>query len=670
MPRSSTTSIGALATAGALACAVYAATHRARPQVDTARPLAAFEAKLGENAAALSARVATLSELPRLASAVATDATTVRDLTTDELAFRPREGEVVTVAQRLRDGRRVPLLTLPDGAAPEPTAAAGTRTTLGRDKVFLSRTVEITPTERADELTGLLTITSPVDTADLASVLLAVAPGVRIELGSAALAFGALFPPGSESGTRVAARLPGGETCTLVFATAPPENGARLWALGGGLLLVALVAFTLGTRRRSRTAQENDRLTDNESARVVSALPSHPQVGSVTASASGAASRSAPALPSAPASMPSSPREGAPALARPATAPLVEGVQMSGALAPTLIPAAGGTRGIGEQRIGRYTLVRPLGQGGMAEVFLARAEGEAGFGKLVAFKILQPAFASNPAVVELFLDEARLVAGLDHPNIVQTHDLGRAGDRYFIAMEYVDGSDLARLIEAVSARGERVPLPCALGILCRVCDGLHAAHTAVGPDNQPLWLVHRDVKSANVFVSRTGAVKVGDFGIAKATHAVRISRTEVGQVKGTPGTMAPEQRLGQEVDRRADVYGVGAIAYELLSGGPVNLDLVALAVRGIAGWPHLPPLVGQRPDLPPELDAIIVKALAYDPQQRYEDCAALEADLRAVGAQAGVGLAEDKAIGAWARRELDRGAPAPGPAASATVKPP
>jgi serine/threonine-protein kinase len=290
----------------------------------------------------------------------------------------------------------------------------------------------------------------------------------------------------------------------------------------------------------------------------------------------------------------------------------------------------------------------------MAEVFLARAEGEAGFGKLVAFKVLQPAFASNPAVVDLFLDEARLVAGLDHPNIVQTHDLGRAGDRYFIAMEYVDGSDVARLIEMVRARGAHVPVPAALAILCRVCDGLHAAHSAVGPDGQPLWLVHRDVKSANVFVSRTGAIKIGDFGIAKATHAVRISRTEVGQVKGTPGTMAPEQRLGQEVDRRADVYGVGAIAYELLSGAPVNLDLVALAARGIAGWPHLPPLGSFRGDVPPELEAIIWKALAYEPGHRFADCAALEAALRTVGAQ--VGIAEDKEIGIWARGELDRAA--------------
>lgn len=628
MPRRPTTSVGALALAGAVACAGYAAaTRRAPPQVDAARPVATFEATLAEKAAALSARVASLSALPRLASAVATDATTVRDLTTDELAFRPREGEIVTIAQQLRDGRSVPLLTLPEGAEAEPDSAAGTKTKLSGGKLFLSHTVKITPTERADELTGLLSIVSPVDTAELAPPLLAVAPGVRIEIGSAALAVGGLFPPGPESGTRVPARLPGGETATVVFATAPPANQAPLWALGGGLFVVALIAFGLGgARRKTTAAPEDDGATDGQDPRDLTVLP------------------------------PSSPPPGAPSAVREATVPLVEALPVSGAFAPTVVPAAGATVGAGEQRIGRYTLVRPLGQGGMAEVFLARAEGEAGFGKLVAFKILQPAFANTPAVVELFLDEARLVAGLDHPNIVQTHDLGRAGDRYFIAMEYVDGSDLARLIDMVSARGERVPLPCALAILCRVCDGLHAAHTAVGPDHQPLWLVHRDVKSANVFVSRTGAVKVGDFGIAKATHAVRISRTEVGQVKGTPGTMAPEQRLGQEVDRRADVYGVGAIAYELFSGGPVNLDLVALAARGIAGWPHLPPLAGQRPDLPPELDAIVVKALAYDPQQRYEDCAALEADLRAVGAR--VGLAEDKAIGAWVRGELDRGAPA------------
>jgi serine/threonine-protein kinase len=288
----------------------------------------------------------------------------------------------------------------------------------------------------------------------------------------------------------------------------------------------------------------------------------------------------------------------------------------------------------------------------MADVFLARSEGEAGFGKLVAFKVLQPLFAAQPVAVDLFLDEARLVAGLDHPNIVQTHDLGKEGDRYFIAMEYVDGIDLARMMELLRQRGEHVPLPFALAVLCRICDGLHAAHTATGPDGKPLYLVHRDVKSANVFLSRTGSVKVGDFGIAKASHAVRMSRTELGQVKGTPGYMPPEQRMGVEVDLRADVYGVGAIAYELFSGEAVNLDYVALAAQGTEGWPHLPPLSAKRPDVPRAMDNIIFKALAFAREARFADCASLEQALRTCAASDGV--ASDKEIGGWVRAELDR----------------
>jgi hypothetical protein len=298
-------------------------------------------------------------------------------------------------------------------------------------------------------------------------------------------------------------------------------------------------------------------------------------------------------------------------------------------------------------RIGRYAIVRPLGLGGMAEVFLARAEGEAGFGKLVALKVLQPFFARQQPVVDLFLDEARLASGLDHPNIVQIYDLGLASDRHFIAMEYVDGADLAQLITAAAARNEPVPLPVALALLRRICDGLHAAHTAAGPDGGPLGLVHRDVKSANIYVSRNGAVKVGDFGIAKASHAIRASRTEIGQVKGTPGYMAPEHRLGLPVDHRADLYGVGAVAYELISGQPINLDLAALAERGTDGWPHLPPLRTLRAEVPAALDAVVFRALSYYTEHRQADCAALEAALGELAAH--VGIADDKEIGRWAR---------------------
>ena len=186
----------------------------------------------------------------------------------------------------------------------------------------------------------------------------------------------------------------------------------------------------------------------------------------------------------------------------------------------------------------------------------------------------------------------------------------------------------------------------ALGILRGVCAGLQAAHDARQPDGQLLGLVHRDVKSANVFVARTGAVKVGDFGIAKAHHASWVRRTETGLVKGTPGYMAPEQRLGQAIDGRADLYGVGAIAYELLTGRPVNLDLALLAAKGQDGWPHLASIASVRPDVPPELEAAVMRALAFDREDRFPSCAALEQALEAI-AVAHPPVAGDKTIARW-----------------------
>src|SRR5256714_8657664 len=142
-------------------------------------------------------------------------------------------------------------------------------------------------------------------------------------------------------------------------------------------------------------------------------------------------------------------------------------------------------------------------------------------------------------------------------------------------MEYVDGVDLERLLMNARTYKRQVPLDVALGIVCRICDGLNAAHKATAPDGTPLHIVHRDVKSANVLVSKQGGVKVVDFGIAKAAQQSHL--TAVGETKGTPSMMAPEQRVGDQVDVRADVYSLGAVAYELLTGHGVNLDLAALA---------------------------------------------------------------------------------------------
>ena len=316
--------------------------------------------------------------------------------------------------------------------------------------------------------------------------------------------------------------------------------------------------------------------------------------------------------------------------------------------------------------VGRWEILRRIGSGGMADVFLAHSKGEAGFEKLVALKVMHPHLARNERAVDHFLDEARLASRVHHPNVVQIHDLGKIGNDYVIAMEYVEGVDLERLL-AVARAGERpVPINVALGIMCRICDGLHAAHTATATDGKPLNIVHRDVKSANVLVSRQGSVKVVDFGIAKATSQVHL--TVAGETKGTPSMMAPEQRVGEQVDVRADVYAVGAVAFELLTNHGVNLDLAALAHLGVENWPHLPLPSSLRPQLPIELDRILLGAMSFEREKRPRDCAVFEDMFEAVMKQYGLS-ASDKEIARWIESELAR-FPADQLPASATISKP
>ena len=285
----------------------------------------------------------------------------------------------------------------------------------------------------------------------------------------------------------------------------------------------------------------------------------------------------------------------------------------------------------------------------MAEVYLAKSTGEAGFEKRIALKMLNKQSAADPAAVEHFLDEARLAANLTHPNVVQISDLGKAGDAYYIAMEFVDGADLSNLLADCRARGERVPPAVALNLVRQICAGLHAAHTAHTVDGKPLGIVHRDVKSGNVFVARNGVVKIGDFGIARAQERVR--RTEVGMVKGTAEYMAPEQRVGNDVDARADQYSVGAIAYEILSGELINLDLARLAHLGTRGWPHLTPLSQLHPDLPATLNDAVFQALAYSPADRFASCELFADVLADLAQKHGLAVA-DKAVAKWVGEKL------------------
>jgi hypothetical protein len=523
--------------------------------------------------------------------AVSTDANTVRDLTQDELAFRPRPGEIITIGQVPRQGAPLVLLRLPSGEGFRPAIdPPGVKTEIVDGKLLITEALSVTPRERADELRGAVAVTWPVDLAPVVAKLDEQGRGARLEVGDQSIVLGALGATLPSGAATVVTAL-GGDARGARLVTARPKAPVANRALQGAAL-VFLVASLAGAALLLRRRDPDAPVADAAAAAPVAAPPG--TTGSMRA---------------------------------------------SGVLATT------------GQKIGRYAILRELGAGGMATVYLARATGEAGFEKLVALKVMLPELACNQIIVEHFLDEARLASRLDHPNVVQITDLGRADDQYFIAMEYIDGRDLAALAESCRKRNAPVPPRVGVAILRKICAGLHAAHTATAADGRLLELVHRDVKAANVFVARNGAVKVGDFGIAKANQPSAMKKTEVGQVKGTPSYMAPEHRLGQAVDRRADVYGVGAIAYELLSGIEINLDLAVLAQFGTEGWPHLAPPSQLRPDLPRELDAVIWKALAYERTARYPDCAALEEALEAIANQLGSPPSE-KVIAQWVEEEI------------------
>jgi serine/threonine-protein kinase len=305
-------------------------------------------------------------------------------------------------------------------------------------------------------------------------------------------------------------------------------------------------------------------------------------------------------------------------------------------------------------RVGRYEPMALLGQGGTSSVYLARVTGAGGFERRLALKVLRPHLARDERQRTIFLDEARVVSCIDHPNVIQILDLGAAGDQIFIAMEHVDGDDLESTIAHLRAAGRYVPVEIAVAILQRICAGLHAAHTASDRHGRPLRVVHRDVKPGNVLVSRAGSIKVSDFGLAKARQQAHTSL--LGQARGTAAFMAPEQRLGQLVDARTDVFGVSAIGYELITSLEIDLDLARLARHGTAGWPHLPPIRRVRPDVPPALEQLLFRGLAFSQGDRPASCAELEDELARIAAEAGWAIG-DRDLAAWVQGELARRPP-------------
>ena len=216
------------------------------------------------------------------------------------------------------------------------------------------------------------------------------------------------------------------------------------------------------------------------------------------------------------------------------------------------------------ERIGRYQVLRRLGAGGMAEVFLGRAEGEEGFLKQVAIKRILPEMGLDSGRIALFADEARMVAQLSHANIVQVFEFDHDGEAHYLVMEYVEGMTLAKALSLCRAQGTDMPLPAATAVAVQICDALEYAHTANAYDGTPMEIVHRDIKPTNVLITAQGQVKLADFGIARA--AINLHQTRTGRGKGTLAYMAPEQLEGGAVGPATDIYSLGVVLFEMVAG--------------------------------------------------------------------------------------------------------
>jgi serine/threonine-protein kinase len=283
---------------------------------------------------------------------------------------------------------------------------------------------------------------------------------------------------------------------------------------------------------------------------------------------------------------------------------------------------------------GRYEPLFRIGLGGMAEVYAARIRGEAGFQKLVAVKRMLPHLTGDKKFVDMFLDEARLAANISSPHVVQTLDLGRADDdSLYIVMDLILGVTISQMLRHLAEKKQYVDSGIAIELITQAAQGLDDAHEAVAPNGQPLSLVHRDISPQNILIGTDGRARVTDFGIA---HAIMLRRTEtqVGEMKGKFAYFSPEQALGKGLDRRSDIFALGIVAWELVTGRRLFRGTPLEQLEAVKRC-EIPPPAEVRPDLPKELSDAIMQALARDPEDRYASAAALSASLRRAGATIG-----------------------------------
>ena len=284
---------------------------------------------------------------------------------------------------------------------------------------------------------------------------------------------------------------------------------------------------------------------------------------------------------------------------------------------------------------GKYLLLERVNIGGMAEVYKAKAFGVEGFERILAIKRILPNMADDDEFINMFVDEARIAVQLSHANIVQIYELGKFETQYYIAMEYVSGKDLRQILDRLRKKGQTLPVPAAAFLAGKVCDGLDYAHRKIDPSGRPMHVIHRDVSPQNILVSFEGAVKITDFGIAKAED--RASKTQAGVLKGKFGYMSPEQVRGLEIDHRSDIFAVGILLYEMLTGQRLFVGESDFSTLEKVRNAEVVPPRDHNPAIPEELEAIMLRALSRDRDVRYGWASELHDDLQQY-------LIEDNAI--------------------------
>jgi TonB family protein len=337
-----------------------------------------------------------------------------------------------------------------------------------------------------------------------------------------------------------------------------------------------------------------------------------------------AAARPRPALDKTP-PPPVAARSAAPSAAAPVPAPAPHAARSE----PPRVTEGPPVSASGPDRFGQYEILERIASGGMAELYRARRSGVEGFEKIVAIKKILSHLADNEGFIAMFADEAKLAAQLNHPNIVHIYDLGKIeGGGYFIAMEHVEGRDLRAILESARELAMPLPVPLAVYVASKIASALDYAHRRRDGDGRDLHIVHRDVSPQNILISYEGDIKLCDFGIAKA--ASKVSRTESGALKGKIQYMSPEQAWGKPIDRRSDLFSLGAVLYELLTeqklfGGDSDMTVLEKVRAAVATAPS-----EVNPDVPKTLDTIVLKALARETDDRYANASDMLRDLESV----------------------------------------